>query len=316
MVLFRVRSLLLLVVIALPVRGSEAGDCVVSFQSIADSVLVLVNDTEVATYVLRDPHEEIKRPFFSQVKTASGIQVTRSHPPGPDDHDDHATMHPGIWLGFGDVSGVDFWRNRGIVQHLAFVQPPTAEGNRGGFVQQKRYLDKVGAVICDEEFRFRIQAEADAYLLSFDSTFTSTRPFYFGDQEEMGLGIRVATRISEQSGGLLRDAVGRFTAKSIWSHSANWCSYAGEIDGCDVGIAVLCHPANFRKSWFHARDYGLLVANPFGRAAMKKGEPSRVEVQPGGSLRLRYGVLVYVGKDKREIDAAFEKYIAQADTSN
>jgi hypothetical protein len=244
------------------------------------------------------------------------MQVTRNHPPGPGDRDDHATMHPGIWLGFGDVSGVDFWRNQGDVQHLRFGQPPTANGSRGGFVQQKRYIDKDGVVICDEEFRFGIHALADAYLLSFDSIFTSTRPFFFGDQEEMGLGIRVATPISEKSGGLLQDAVDRSKAKSIWSHSANWCNYGGAIDGRDVGIAIFCHPANFRKSWFHARDYGLLVANPFGRAAMKKGEPSRVEVQPGGSLRLRYGVLVHVGYDKNQIDAAYEEYIAQAEISN
>ena len=55
----------------------------------------------------------------------------------------------------------------------------------------------------------------------------------------------------------------------------------------------MCHPANFRPSWFHARDYGLLLANPFGRKAFGKGDASKVVVKRGGTLRLRYGVLLH-----------------------
>jgi hypothetical protein len=58
--------------------------------------------------------------------------------------------------------------------------------------------------------------------------------------------------------------------------------------------------ANFRPSWFHARDYGLFVANPFGRQAFRKGEPSRVEVKPGETFRLRFAVLLHSG----EVDLA------------
>ncbi|MCR9295842.1 MAG: PmoA family protein [bacterium] len=309
------QRLLLIATIAFAASRGLAEDGSVSFQSETDSVAIFVNDQHVGTYFLRDPSGKVKRPYFAHVKTLGGTQVTRNHPPGPDDRDDHATMHPGIWLGFGDVNGVDFWRNQGDVQHVTFVQPPLADDSRGGFIQHKQYVDQDGAVICDEEFKFGIHAWADAYLLSFDSTFTSQRTFYFGDQEEMGLGIRVATPISEVSGGTLQDATGRAQAKAIWSHSANWCNYGGVIDDREVGVAVFCHPSNFRASWFHARDYGLLVANPFGRAAMKKGEPSRVQVPPAGSLRLRYAVLVHAGYAPVDIDAFYQKYVADPGVS-
>jgi hypothetical protein len=36
-----------------------------------------------------------------------------------------------------------------------------------------------------------------------------------------------------------------------------------------------------------------LVANPFGQKAFTKGPASRMEVKPGESLRLRFGVWVY-----------------------
>ena len=312
----KIQSLLWMVLIAMPVSGNEKEDHKISFQLGSESVTISIDAKPVSTYVFQDPTGEIKRPYFAHVKTLDGIQVTRNHPPGPGDRRDHATMHPGIWLGFGDISGVDFWRNRGQVQHVTFSQRPTANDNLGSFTQQKRYVDEDGVVVCNEQFRFTIQAWTDAYLLTFDSTFTNAKPFDFGDQEEMGLGIRVATPISEKAGGLLKDATGRTKAKSIWSQSANWCTYGGTRDDHEIGIAIFCHPDNFRESWFHARDYGLLVANPFGRSAMKKGKPSRIKIRPGDSLRVRYGILVHPGYEKNDLDAAYEEFIAQAELSN
>jgi hypothetical protein len=75
---------------------------------------------------------------------------------------------------------------------------------------------------------------------------------------------------------------------------------AAASDGRRAGLLVFPHPSNFRPSWMHARDYGVLVANPFGRMAFTKGEPSRVEVRPGEAFRLRFAVLAYAG----EIDPA------------
>ena len=54
----------------------------------------------------------------------------------------------------------------------------------------------------------------------------------------------------------------------------------------------------------HARDYGFLALNPFGRQAFTKQEPSRVVVKPGESLKLRYGVLVHASDKETDYDAA------------
>ena len=58
-------------------------------------------------------------------------------------------------------------------------------------------------------------------------------------------------------------------------------------------MTILCHPDNFRPSWMHARNYGLIAANPFGRKAMRKGTSSKVVVMKGETLRLRYAILVH-----------------------
>lgn len=66
-----------------------------------------------------------------------------------------------------------------------------------------------------------------------------------------------------------------------------WRDYSGTVERKTVGVALTPHPENFRPSWFHARDYGLLVANSFGRQAFRKGTPSRVEAKPGEKFRMR-----------------------------
>ncbi len=277
-----------------------------SFKHADGQFAINVDKNPIATYVYND--EAIFRPYFAHVKAPSGIQVTRNHPPKAGDLDDHATMHPGIWLAFGDMSGNDFWRNRAKVKHVKFLQAPAVENNAGTFSQQKRYLRSDGTVVCDEAFRATIRVDHDGYLFLLESTFRSENDFYFGDQEEMGLGVRVATPISEVEGGRLTDSTGREGARAIWSNSAAWCDYSGEVDGHRVGITIMSHPQNFRESWFHARDYGLVAANPFGRAAMKKGEPSKVIVKPEETLKLRYAVWIHKDADAAAITKVFNEY--------
>src|SRR5205823_7207276 len=91
--------------------------------------------------------------------------------------------------------------------------------------------------------------------------------------------------------------------KEVWGRQTDWCDYsgvltikkvAGENDlSLRMGLLLVPHPQNFRRSWMHARDYGLLVANPFGQRAFTKGPASRIEVKPGETLRLRFGIWSY-----------------------
>jgi hypothetical protein len=127
----------------------------------------------------------------------------------------------------------------------------------------------------------------------------------------MGLGVRVASPITVKAGGTILDSVGRKNEREVWGKTADWCDYGGLIDGRRVGVTLMCHPGNFRPSWFHARDYGLLLANAFGRKAFGKGDASKVIVKPGKPLRLRYGVLVHAGpRDSTpDLGAAYAEYV-------
>lgn len=245
---------------------------------------VKVSGETVAVYVFDDPL--IHRPYFAHVRAPGGPQVTRTHPPlEGKDATDHATMHPGLWLGFGDLGGADFWRNKGrVVAEKVAVEGSTIVGD---------FSYKDGErLVCRETARLSFRRRPEGLEIQFDSRFASDHPFAFGDQEEMGLGLRLATPLTVKTGGRILDSAGRRNEKEIWGKTADWVDYGTG----KAGLLLVPHPENIRPSWMHARDYGVLVANPFGRKTFTKGEASRIEVKPGESLRLRFAVLAYTGE--------------------
>ena len=290
----------------------------------AGQLPILMDGQVVAVYVFADP--EISRPYFSDLRAPGAPQVSRNHPPlTGKDIDDHATYHPGLWMAFGDVSGSDYWRLKAAVRHVEFIEPPSGGEGQASFAVRNRYTrqDRADQTVCEEICRYTILADPAGYLILWDATFRAEEEFYFGDQEEMGLGVRVATQIRvdrDQEGdvpagnGTMIDSEGRRNGKEIWGHDADWCDYSGSRGEWLVGMTIFCHPDNFRRSWFHARDYGLLLANPFGRQAFGHGDSSRVVVQPGESLRLRYGVLVHATRTGQapELSRAYARYVTSA----
>lgn len=275
-------------------------------------ISIAIDGLPVAMYCYKDA--TITRPYFTHVRALSGVQVTRHHPPVEgEDLLDHGTFHPGIWMSFGDINGSDFWRLKARVRQAAIVEEPLGGSGKGTFAVRNEYLNQQDPtqVVCQETARYSILVRPAGYLLLWDSTFSSDHEFYFGDQEEMGIGVRVATPLRvgasgegnlPPGNGTILDSEGRKNGKEIWGNSGKWCDYSGTIAGQKVGLSILCHPGNLRPSWFHARDYGLLAANQFGRNAFGKGEPNKVVVRPGQNLRLRYGVLVHSGASDQQLD--------------
>jgi hypothetical protein len=223
-------------------------------------------------------------------------------------------MHPGLWLAFGDISGHDFWRNRAVINHERFVATPAVRDGRLTFATENLLQTTSGTPVCTQLSRFTLAVRPAAYLLIWDATFSADHgAFYFGDQEEMGLGVRVATPLTEKNGGVITASSGAKTAKATWGKAFDWCDYSGMIGDRRVGITLMPDPASFRPSWFHNRDYGLMVANPFGRKAMTDGDLSRVEVKTGERLRLRFGVLLHAAAPGQDADlaAAYRDFLSQ-----
>jgi len=278
---------------------AEAGQFAV--RQVPDRLFITCEGQPVAEFVFKDGR--ILRPYFANLRAPGGYKVTRNHPPvAGQDATDHDTMHPGLWLAFGDINGQDFWRNKARIEHVRFAAAPKAAGGRLTFATECRLLATNGAPVCTVTSRLTLADLTNAWMLIWDATFLAdSGGITFGDQEEMGFGVRIATGITEKDGGLITSSRGQKTANHTWGQSAEWCDCSGSVDGRQLGIMIMPDPANFRPSWWHNRDYGLMVANPFGRQAMKQGDRSAVTVRRGDSFRLRFGAAIHQGNGAQPV---------------
>lgn len=300
--------------LAFPLPAAADAPPKVAFGVESGKVVITAGDAPVATYSHGD--DKIPRPYFAHVHAPGKVQLTRNHPPvAKKDATDHADLHPGIWLAFGDLGGGDSWRNKARVKHDKFVQEPKGGGS-GSFTVSNAYLAADGKkVICRETCTYTLLVRPAGYLLLWDSSFRSDdADFAFGDQEEMGLGVRLATPLTVKQGGRILSSDGDKDEKQVRGKNATWCDYGGKIDGKIAGVTLMQHPKNFRPAWYHARDYGLIVANPFGRKALTGGEASKVVVKKGETFRLRYGVLLHAAPADKAVDlaAAYKDYLKQS----
>ena len=301
--------------------SAEGNPPKVSFKKDAGRMEILIGDRAIATYVYEDP--AIPRPYFCQVKTLDGAQITRIHPPDPvinNGNDDHPTFHPGIWLAFGDIGGKDFWRNKARVRHVKFIEPFVEEADGGRFAVVNSYesTDGQDGPVCEETCTYSIHAGPSGYFLIAKSEFCSNKAdFAFGDQEEMGFGIRLNTPLTVKFGsGKILSGEGGENEKGTWGKQAKWCAATGTVDGKNVGVALMPAPNNFRASWFHTRDYGLMVANPFGKKSMTAPEDPGVAtdstvVKRGEAFTFGCGVYVFGGTNDKKPDfaQAYNEYL-------
>lgn len=77
-------------------------------------------------------------------------------------------------------------------------------------------------------------------------------------------------------------------------------------------VAILDHSANLRHpTWWHARDYGLLGANPFGITAFDKDakESGAYTLKKGESFSQRYRLILHQGEfDPAIVEASWQEF--------
>ena len=285
-----------------------------SFRDRPDHIDIYFGDQRIATYL--KSHPNLTRRALVNVTTPGGIQVTRNYPPrAPEDIDPgykaengiiHPHMHPGLWLGFGDVNGNDYWRLQAKVEFDGFVAPLKGDRNSGSFAVRNRFMSEGGSqLVCTEVTRYQFQRVAEGLLLRIDAEYKSDdADFYFGDQEESGLAVRVASPIRVQGGnGTILNDRGEKNGAEIWGKEAKWFDYFGTTDDRQVGVMVMPNPNNPRPSWLHARDYGVIVTNPFPKQPKERREPYvKTWVKRGDTIRLSYAVLIHDSPADQPID--------------
>ncbi|MFM8401684.1 MAG: DUF6807 family protein, partial [Pirellula sp.] len=175
---------------------------------------LILKERDQPIAVFHYQNDQCLRPFFSDATTVTGLRATRNFPPVSGvDPDDQASMHGGIWLAFGDINGEDFWRNKGRIEHQRFLKSPTASANGIAFTSDDALIDSKGTTIGTIEQSYSLSRIDLGYCLVWNAIIKAgSKPLILGDQEEMGLGVRVATNMTEKNGGQILSSDGKTTA--------------------------------------------------------------------------------------------------------
>ena len=80
----------------------------IEFENVAgDHVAITIDGQPFSNFFYGPTHS---KPFLPPLRTASGLVVTRRWPVEAVETDSHDhPHHRGLWIGFGDVNGVNFW---------------------------------------------------------------------------------------------------------------------------------------------------------------------------------------------------------------
>ena len=235
--------------------------------------------------------------------------------------------HKGLWIGYGDVNGVNFWeveaasqpsgtnpKEKGTIRLTKLEE--AKGGKKSGEIQASfAWLNAQGQTVLDEQRAMVFHADEKIRRLDVASTITAKTAASFADTKEGFFAIRVADSMSGKNGGIITNAEGAQTEKDVWGKRADWADYVGTVEGQKVGILILDNPANpnHPPRW-HARDYGLFAANPFGvidfdpKSSVKGG----FHLDAGQAATFRYRVIIHPGDvSKKEIAHWYAEYVRQ-----
>lgn len=295
----------------------------IKLEKVDDRVVVKIDDQLFTEYVFKG----YEKPILYPVIGPQGVGMTRNWPM-KEGFENEAKDHPhhkSIWFGHMKVNDESFWhegKTAGTTQQTELVSA------KGDTIQTRNNLvGKDGKTIVARDSRtIRFEADGDTRMIEFTVTYHATEgDIKFGDNKDGQMGIRMhpALRISDDKNVLKKVgsvANGKAinsegdTEKDIWGKRAKWIAYWGAIDEKKVGIAVFDHPTNLRHpTWWHARNYGLLSANPFGvhHFENKMDPVGEYTLKEGESLSFRHLFVFFPGDYKdAKIDRRYKSWAA------
>lgn len=268
-----------MLVIAAVMTSVAHADDHVSLDQHSGKIVVKIDGKPFTEYI----YEGHSKPILYPILGPDGVPMTRSYPM-VEGVDNEALDHPhqkSLWFTHGNVNGIDFWseyppnnsEKSGKDLFGQIVQTSIAvDGNR--ITTKNNWIAPGGKILCKDERNISFGKTDSGYFIDYWITLKATdSEVTFKDTKEGTMGIRThpllrlandAKRGNHTAGGSSVNSEG-VQGNEMWGKRAKWVDYWGEIDGHEVGIAIFDHPSNLRHpTWWHARHYGLVAANPFG----------------------------------------------------
>ncbi len=258
------------------------------------------------------------KPYFHPVYAPGKTQVVRDEVFGPEEQqrDDNKTNlghfhHKGLWVALDTINEekLNYWHEKHKIANQSVEITP--QGKNVVLQVVNHWLDDAEKPLLKETTRYTITPER---LITCELQLTAIdKPVTFGDTKEGLLAVRLQKSLRANETGTISNADGKEGEAACWGIPSPWLDYSGQVDGKQVGISFFDDPGNFRPSRYHVRAYGLLAMNPFGESnyTNKKEEPKEVTLQPGESVKLRYGVYVHTGDvNSGKVAEQFQKFLS------
>lgn len=282
----------------------------------AERLLVQLDGAPFAT--LR--HHGLPNPALFPLLAPGGVRVSRRLPeePGAEPIADHP-HHRSLWFAHGALNGEDFWAGNGRIDVLHVDAEPGSSGKVQLTCAWRGGVDHA-VTIADEVRTLRCRAGLGFHAIDVDSTLRGHGgPLRFGDTKEGLMAVRLRQElclVGKGASGHILTSEGRRDAEA-WGKRARWVLYTAVVEGVPVAVAMFDHPQNHgHPTTWHARDYGLLAANPFGLHDFtgSKAGTGDLTVPAGQALRLRYSVWIARGEvTAATVEAAYAAWLAVAD---
>jgi hypothetical protein len=274
-----------------------------------DGKAVVKLDGELFTEYVFEGHS---KPILYPVIGPTGVEMTRNYPM-KEDVDNEAHDHPhhkSLWFTHDDVNQVQFWMEypsaRSKLKPGKIVQA-NIEIDGDTIRTENSWNAPSGDAVCRDVRTLRFGTTKAGRYIDFEIVISaSAGDVTFGDTKEGTMGIRTHPLLRLDSDEKRGNHTAKGSAvnsegiegKEIWGKRAKWVDYWAPIEGETIGIAIFDHPNNPRHpTWWHARTYGLVAANPFGIHDFEKKPDGAgdMKIAAGESRSFRYRFLFHRG---------------------
>ncbi|MEM9346825.1 MAG: PmoA family protein [Planctomycetota bacterium] len=313
--------------VAIPAAADDAKPIAVEKKQNTHRVLI---DGKLFTELIHgatDQFGDIPRPFLYPIIGPTGAQMTRNFPMRKDvkgEASDHP-HHRSLWFTHGNVNGTDFWHRAKATIQVVDTNLHTNFANTKNpivtTVESWRSADNKEQLHAWAIHRFHIYDDGSRIIdiHRYHQVGADAEQVVFGDTKEGTMAIRLAPQLrlkGEVATGKAINSEGDKDTK-VWGKRAKWVAYWGQIDGKTCGVAIFDHPSNLRHpTWWHARDYGLVAANPFGMSDFEKGKHKRGDgdytLKQDETLSLRYRFVFFAGTaEEADIAGKYDEWVKE-----
>jgi hypothetical protein len=322
------RRLAVLVFVALAaITGLSASrpEGIVELKRDGSHVDVLIGGRPFTTYYF---DVAVAKPYFFPLRSADGTIVTRGFPmtagiAGEDRDEPHQRA---MYFAHGDINGFDFWGEAAFPRwsdhsvstfgRTIFRSLDAISGDAtAGHLRATFDLVTPAGIIAQETQAYDFSGDDRTRTIDCEfAIHASHGPVTMGDTKEGTFAVRVVKALDSPPGRMV-NARGASGERGIWGKRAEWVDYSGRVADEEVGIAVFDHPRNLRApTYWHARAYGLLAANPFGvkQFTGDRRHNGKHVIPAGETLVFRYRVFIHHGDSlQAQVAEAYLQFTAQ-----